>query len=335
MTLWTLCFLFVLLALHELLPRLRRATQGQQGVYRNNLNLHRQVGLVLGRMRESLESGSLIQESDWIRAEQMPAPWGPWVFMLLQDLRKQGVTMVPTLRRLEQLAQDSYQDGLQSRSKSAQGIGQAIISIVLIPVLALLLSQLLPELESESMLWWGGVSVCIAVAGFGALWMKRITEEAQYLGLKKEKRSVLFLSQASIERLLAGLASGLPSDLAWSKMVEMWGSTEGLGRYWGRSLWQENEKNGFMKNPSAASVVLTRFGTDLRRGIQVGLLEGRPVTEKIENLSLTLRSELRGEIDRRIQLLGNQLLLPLFLCVAPAAFGVLVLGLYLGFGSAF
>ncbi|MCM0605755.1 MAG: hypothetical protein KA715_06655 [Xanthomonadaceae bacterium] len=334
MILWVLAFLFLLLALHELIPMAISKTRGIRGGWRNDLTLHRQVGLILSRMRESLESGQLIQDSDWERARHIPEPWS-WVYGLLQDLRKQGVSIVPTLRRLEELAHQSYQDGLSSRSKSAQGIGQTIISMILIPVLAVLLYQLLPELEAERAIWWCGVSGCVLVAGFGALWMKRLTEDAQYLGLKKCDRSSLFLAKASIERLLAGLASGLPSDLSWSKMVEMWGESGVLIRFWGKSLWVDAGGNFLSKNESAAAPILSRFGTDLRKGIQIGLMEGRPVTEKIENLAISFRAELRGEIDRRIQLLGNQLLMPLFLCVAPAAFGVLGLGLYLGFGSAF
>ena len=250
-------------------------------------------------------------------------PWSPWVAPMLKEQRAQGVSLIPTLRRLGALAEQAYQDGHSSRAKSSQGIAQAVISMCLIPILAVCLYQMLPELERERGLWWIGVGVFVSLAGVGAIWMVKLTESAQYLGLRSHERSTLFLAQASIERLLAGLSSGMPSDIAWIKMGEL------LPAYWGNSLWTRAEGS----KPHLAGQILVRFGEELKKSIQLGLLEGKPVTERIEVLSTSLRSEIRGEVDQKIQMLGNHLLLPLFVCVAPAAFGLLALALYLGFGT--
>jgi hypothetical protein len=155
-----------------------------------------------------------------------------------------------------------------------------------------------------------------------------ISDSARWAGIPPNCRGWILSAFCGGERFLALVRSGVPADLAWTRACELMADqAPGLVAEWGSSIWS---------TPSLASdrgrsplTPLREAGASLKKAVQVSLMEGRPCTERVEGVMYALRQELRARVDRELTLIGTRALKPLFLCVAPALFGLLTLGFWL------
>jgi hypothetical protein len=153
--------------------------------------------------------------------------------------------------------------------------------------------------------------------------------------LKLENRSWILSAPCAGERFLAFVRAGTPPDLAWAKTCGILTSSgeKSLSLKWGHSLWTSPEQSEVSKagmaNPMEKTIINT--GISIRRAIHLSLMEGRPCLERVETALQTQNQEIEVHIDKELSLLTTRALKPLFICVAPALFGLLGYGLWLVF----
>lgn len=328
---WSFCIGCLLAGLGLLLEGAGRLVPGS-GQERAKL---RKVCALLQEIEETLAAGLVPESGRWAALQALPAPWGELTFSSLQELRSCGGALLPTLRRLRQLAQEHGAALSEARARSSQALAQALVCAMLVPAFGSALYWLLPGIDSRAVLWGLACAGSVGLAGLGALWMISIADRARWAGLPLEARPWILASQCAGERFLALVRSGNPADLAWVRACQ-WLKQEaaGLAEHWGASVWKGAEGNTPASSKIAAIRALEEAGAQLRKAVQVSLMEGRPCTERVETALAGLRHELRTQVERELGLLGTRALKPLFLCVAPALFLLLGFGLWLSWQQA-
>ena len=291
-------------------------------------HLHRELQrtvAVFHELEETLAAGVLPTSARWAQTASLPFPWGDLVPDCLDRLRKSGVALLPSLKRWRALAAAQEKAYIDARAKASQAWAQAMICTALVPLFSAALFYLVPGLRLH-LFGWLAVSVFAFLwAGTGSVWVLRMSERARWGGLKGEDRRWLFIAQGAGERFVALLRSGSPADLAW---CEVWQSVKqqspGLAAKWGSSFWSLDSTASI----GGATGPLIELGGALKKAIQVSLMEGRPCLERAEVALTQLQQAIQAQVDRELQLLGTRALQPLFLCVAPALFGLLGVAFY-------
>lgn len=282
--------------------------------------------------QQLLESGLSPLNEDWIKIEQLPKPWGDLAHSSLKELRSQGAAVLPTLTRLRGLVEQHLATLADSRAKSSQALAQAGVCIALVPLFTTVLWVMLPGLNESGATWFWASFGATLFAALGGIWILHMTEEARWGGLKSGARPWVLSAQCTLERCLALLRCGIPVDLAWTQSIEaLMQETPALAAVWGASVWNSGDESGIQYglSISKAQTLLLQAGTDCKKSMQVSLMEGSPCSERIETVLRGLQTDLRAEVDRQVSLLATRALKPLFICVAPALFGVLMVGLFL------
>jgi hypothetical protein len=299
-----------------------------------------QVGALLREIEETQAAGLVPTPERWSALRAMPAPWGELAYESLQELRSCGGALLPTLKRLRTLALDNDAALAEARARSAQALAQALVCSLLVPAFGSALYWLLPGLEARATAWVLACVLAVAIAGTGSLWMLAIADRARWAGLPVEARPWMLASQCAGERFLALVRSGNPADLAWVRACELLRrDASGLAERWGASVWGAGRPAGAparlsLRQASGAMKALEEAGTSLRKAVQVSLMEGRPCADRIETALTCLQQELRSQVERELGLLGTRALKPLFLCVAPALFMLLIFGFWLSWEQA-
>ena len=90
-----------------------------------------------------------------VGTRELPAPWGALSFQSLTELRTSGAALLPTLRRLRNLAEEHEAALLDAKARSAQALSQAMLCAVLVPIFGSLLYVFYPAsmLTRTSGLW--------------------------------------------------------------------------------------------------------------------------------------------------------------------------------------
>ncbi len=325
MVLWFLAALLALLSVREALlwagplphPWAARRTEAQ---------LDRIVALYTN-LQETLESGALPEAAHWTALGTLPTPWGELSRSTLELLRARGAAVLPTLRRLRELARSQRSTLAQARARSAQALAQAGVCAALVPAFGWALAALLPGVSGRAGLWFGLCVGALALAAGGALWMIQLAERARWGGLGRDEQPWPLAAAATVERFLALLRGGEPPDLAWTRAVEHLGrEAPALARAWGASAWGTDGEPVSPRERAEASAggrLLLGFGGELRRALQASVLEGRPCSERTEAQLTALQRDLGAQVDRELTLLATRTLKPLFLCIAPALLGLI------------
>jgi hypothetical protein len=288
---------------------------------------------LLQEIEETLSAGLVPARERWEALRALSAPWGELAYESLQELRSQGGVLLPTLRRLRGLAQDHDSALGEARARSSQALAQAGICALLVPAFGFALYSLLPALSQRFAMWLVTCAGALLLSGAGALWMISLAEKARWGGLPPYARTWVLASQCAGERFLALVRSGNPADLAWVRSCGMLqkGAPE-LAERWGASVWREADGDGLVRGfggGGGALQAMEEAGDSLRRAVQVSLMEGRPCTERVEVALQSLRQNLKSQVERELSLLSTRALKPLFLCVAPALFLLLAVGIAL------
>lgn len=262
----------------------------------------------------------------WEKLQNLSAPWGSLAHDSLQELRSSGSAVLPTLRRLKDLATGQLRALADAKARSSQALAQALMCTLLIPAFGGALYWLMPGVSEYPWIWGLLCCVSLAIAGVGALWLLSMTQDARWAGLPKNARSWILASQCAGERFLALVRSGTPADLAWTKAIELLSrEAPALALIWGHSVWKSaplDQKS--ISNPTSRLFVET--GEALRRAVQVSLMEGRPCSERVEAALSSLSHEIKARVEAELTLLSTRALKPLFLCVAPGVFILLGTG---------
>ncbi len=280
----------------------------------------------LGDVIEELEAGWVPSNEAWQELSRLPEPWGRICHEAVTGLRRGGAAVVPSLRRLRELARFLKENGDQARSRSAQSRVQAAASGALVPVLGVVLDRLMPGVAEARGVWLLCCGGALLLAGAASLTLLRMVDDARWGGLPVSMRPWLLESLAAVEGLLAGVRSGVPADLVWSEQLErIAGRAPGLAR-----LLDGGDRDG----GGAAPGLLRELGHSVRQAMQLSAMEGRPCIERIETAMLAFRTRWTLQTGRELELLATRALQPLFLGVAPAILGMLGAAILIAWNSA-
>jgi hypothetical protein len=298
------------------------------GIQKQRLEIQR-VHHLLQEIEELLGSGMLPSKEHWERLQKLQPPWGTLAHDSLQELRSSGSAVLPTLRRLKDLATGQIRALADARARSSQAFAQALACTLLIPAFGGVLYWLLPGVSDSPWIWISLCVVSVLIAGMGALWLLSMAQEARWAGLPKASRTWILASQCAGERFLALVRAGTPADLAWARAIELLSSeAPSLALLWGHSVWKSAPLDSdAVSNP--ASRLFIETGESLRRAVQVSLMEGRPCAERVEAALMSLSHEIKARVEAELTLLSTRALKPLFLCVAPGIFLLLGAGFLL------
>jgi len=156
-------------------------------------------------------------------------------------------------------------------------------------------------------------------------------DQARFGNMARSKRTWLVSVNASLERLMALISTGLPPDLAWKRMFEELAIQDpSLAIEWKAQIWDSEVEPKFEMQNDCERMIFS-LGNEVRRSIQTSLVEGRGCLDRIESIHRSLLIELKMKISRELNLLPNRCLKPLFICVLPAVFLLLFVGIGLSF----
>jgi hypothetical protein len=328
MLIWSFCFLCLFLALGLLVPNILMLERFF-GFQRETISLSKVISL-LQEFQELLESGVVPSQQRWVALQKLPSPWGGLAFESLQELRSQGGSLVPTLRRIRTLAEEQRATLKEARARSSQALAQAFVCAGLVPLFGCALYYLLPGVSERFWVWSLACVCALALSAGGGLWLLGIADAARWGGLELLHRPWILAAQCAGERFLALLRSGVPADLAWTRSCELLaGQAPELAMIWGHSVWSSSEVSMIGR-----VVVIAETGSAIKKAIHVSLMEGRSCMERVEGLLMAFRKDFRAQVERELTLLSTRALKPLFICVAPALIGLLALGLFLGWEQA-
>jgi hypothetical protein len=291
----------------------------------------RSAALTTRTLREMLESGVLPSPEDWKSVARFPVPWGALLSSVLADLRAQGSPVLPTLRRVEESLIAQADGLLEARARSAQALGQALLGVGLVPLFGAVLGWLMPGMDasdSDFALW---VSAGSVYASFSAVWILNLSEEARFGGLPPNRRTWLFSVPAALERILSLISGGLPPDLAWKKChEELCLRDPGLAHLWGTDLWEASAPISSAESGPIQNLV-AGTGMEVKKTIQLALLEGRSSRDRLESLARGFQKDLQLRVRERLETLPQRCLKPLFLFVFPPVFILLAVAVLQAF----
>lgn len=286
---------------------------------------------VVNRLREVEEvlvSGLVPEAHQWAQLESLAQPWGKLLMDCVGELRASGASLLPTLRRLRELAEDQSYFLLDAQAKSSLAYVQALSCAFLVPVLGIGLYLLMPAVASQLVLWLFCCTGSLIVMGVGAVWLLNLAESARWGGLEPKKRIWIMTALCAGERFLALVRVGTPADLAWIKTCDsIQSDAQELVLAWGYSIWESPKV--YSQPHAQAELLILQLGIVMRKSIQMSLMEGKPCTERVESALLALRQNLKIQIDRELSILGTRALKPLFVCVTPALLILLFSGFWL------
>jgi hypothetical protein len=321
---WIGCFCTLLFGVRLLWADLAAAIESL-GLGREAERL-RAVSALLLELEETLSAGLVPAPERWEALRALPRPWGVLAFESLSELRAQGGSLLPTLKRLGALAAEHTAALSEGRARASSSVAQALACAGLVPLFGGALYLLVPGVEERPWLWLGLCGGALGLALGGAGWMLALAARARWAGLPARARGWTLAALCAGERFLSLMRTGVPADLGWSRACALLAEeAPELALAWGHSAWRPSEAG--LQPPLAlagrifarpAAGALAQAGQSLRKAVQVSLMEGRPVSERIESSLAGLRQELRAQVARELTLLPSRALQPLFLCVAPA-----------------
>jgi hypothetical protein len=321
---WFCCFVSLGLGVRLLAPDLQWL-RSAFSLGRERGALERVTSLLL-ELEETLASGLLPQPERWEKLKLLPTPWGRLSSESLEELRSHGGALLPTLKRLRQLAEAHLKSLSDCKARASQAMAQASACAALVPLFSFTLYFMLPGVSERPFLWGFAGAISFAFSLIAVGWMLGLAENARWGGIASSQRGWILASQCAGERFLALIRCGDPADVAWTRVLETLAKDEPeLAEAWGYSIWASASRKA-----SPATQGIIQMGISIRKSVQLALMEGFPCTERVEVVLQGSRQELSAQMDRELNLLGTRCLVPLSACVAPSLLGLLAFGLYLG-----
>ncbi len=316
MIFWVMTYLLFFAGVRELAPVRHRflALLGQD----RGIEELRLAAAKLRLLQELLESGMVPSSEEWDRIRTFPTPWNQIIGQSLQDLRKEGAPVLPTLDRLHRTFLDQVDFMCEAKVKSAQSLSQAHLSLGLIPGFSLMIYLLLPGIPESKGTFFLLTGFSTLLASFAYLWILFLSEKARFGNVRSENRSWWISAHTTMERIFALISSGRPPDQAWrSALHELLVSGSNLAVLWGAQVWDPFVPRNF-SGFSECERIMILLGVEVRRSIQTSLLEGRGCLDRLESVHKSSFEELKTRIRTELNLLPGRCLKPLFLFVFPA-----------------
>lgn len=321
---WALFFGLVLKSLRDAgigLPGLRRQTAGASFKVAEGL---------FHELEETLASGLVPTSDRWQKLEALDSPWSTLAYPSLTQLRSEGAAVIPSLKRFRELARRHFESLAEARAKSSQALAQAGVCGALVPIFALVLRVLLPEVRDAGGVWWFVVGAAAVLGLLSGAWILKMVDRARWGGLPASERDWMLAVSIFGERCLALLRLGRAPDRAWTEALPMLPAA--LIAEWGADPWQL--AGAEKKAPENLRQALLGAGGTYKKAIQASLWDGHPCTERIESVLEGLRAEIRAYQEKELALLPTRALQPLFILTAPGILGLLGFALYLSVSSA-
>lgn len=281
------------------------------------------ISRVAFNFQEILESGWVPPEEEWQKIAALPEPWGSFLAETIKHLRSQGASVVPTLKRIRKTADWLSHTLKDARARASQSISQAGLAFLMIPLVSFLFYETLPGISQHLTEWLGLSFVAAAVVLFGLKKLVILSQEAAWGGLTKNQQPWVVLTFCFLEHLLSNVRTGLPADLAWTEAIKLVHIREpDLSHLWGVNLWDteiDTEKNN----------LYVRQAQKLRTVIQVNIMDGKPLLERLEAHIATFQIEVEDQVRLELEKLPQRTLKILYLYVAPAVITLMAYGFYL------
>jgi hypothetical protein len=278
-----------------------------------------------------IASGLIPEPEDWKRLQSLSTPWNSIATESLAELRDQGAPVLPTLKRLKLASEEQVDLILESQTKSAQAWTQAILGLILVPIFAAVIYAILPGVQEQAGLFFAASIVAILFTLGSVVWIAVLVNDASFGSVELKYRTWYGNTIATLERLMAKISTGVPADLAWRFTVETLSKSQPeLALRWGLQIWEEVPLIPASQDKTITNdrlILVLRLGMDLRRAIQVSLVEGQGCLERLEGIQRAFWVEYRLKMQRDLNLLPNRCLQPLFLGLLPAVFILLGSGL--------
>ncbi len=323
MVLWIAAYLSLYFGLQELRP-LWLKLKHFLGQNRAIIELRESV-YHLKLLQELLESGMVPEAKEWKKVDTFPKPWGGVLTASLTELRSQGAPVLPSLIRMQKTLEEQIEFILESKVKSSQAFGQAAMGMILVPVFSLILYLLLPGIQDSKRAFFLLVLGSFLLSSVAFIWMMNLADRARFGNMPTENRKWLVSANASLERVLALISTGLPPDLAWRKAMEELAVHDPLlvGE-WKAQVWDPDFRLASQTGNECERLIL-QLGIEVRRSIQTSLIEGRACLDRIESIHQSFLIDLKSRISKELNLLPNRCLKPLFIFVLPSVM-ILMMG---------
>jgi hypothetical protein len=298
------------------------------GLSETTQNLENQLSLIqwLQRCEEKLICGFPLDPEDFqssILTEPQYRFLEPWI----KELRNSGQALLPTLKGLRDSVGYVHRVLVQSQSKVAPTRLQAKVSIGLILVISLFLYYLLDGPRVSPGVWLVATLGALLLGGFAFLWIESLILQTIWRGSQKKTESQWFAYFLFPERLRGAIQIGQSLDEAWIQSVQSLDVT-GLPPPL-LSLWTKDPVE------CGSDVLEVKLLEELRLALQHALFQGTPVSDRIQVWANQCRVQFETDLTGRLETLPHRCLQPLFLCVAPAVIGLLVVGMFLEIQQSF
>jgi hypothetical protein len=327
--LWALCFILLYRALFLLKSQCLAQWDWDRLFFRRAFRELERIAVRLRNTEETLQAGLLPDQQHWNELYLLPSPWGDLIRESVTELRNRGCALVPTLKRLRSLAEEHSLHLAQARSKSAQPLMQVSVAVLLIPLFSGMILALVQAVRDSWKTWVFFCVLALLWAVLAWIWTLSMAEKARWGGVRAHRTSWILSALCAGERLLALVRSGLPPDVAWTRLgaalsvrePELWG-------LWGGSIWTASPVSAATFDTKLEQAIL-KCGSAWKTSIQVALMEGRPCLERLESSLEGVKQDLNNCVENELNLLPARALKPMFLCVAPALFGMVAFALFL------
>jgi hypothetical protein len=325
--LWWFAWICFLRGGKRLLPGIRKICSNFSE--RRKIAALRAAAAQVRLLQEILESGMIPDEEAWREMEHFPAPWNRILGSSIRELRSRGSPLLPTLRRFRAALLEQVEWILEAGVRSAQALSQAVLSVALIPLFGMVLYSLLPGVKEAMREFLLLVFFSMMLSSIAYLWILNLADRARFGGLPRERRQWWISIHAVLERIFALISAGEPPDQAWRTAIEeLFVADPELARVWGAQIWDPCDGSAFEAG-SESERLISGLGRDLRRAIQVSLVEGRGCMERLESIRSAAFLELKSRVQRELSLLPNACLKPLFLFVFPGVMFLLAGSLWI------
>jgi len=297
----------------------------------------RRVSVFLLNFQNILRSGGVPGEEMMQQLASLESPWREVIGRSIERLREGGAELTPVLLRFRSLADDASRTVQQASVRISQSLSQALIVALLIPLTGYALYQMIPGLNQQSGIWMGMTTIASMAGVGGIFWILHLSNRAAFGNLAPARADWLVIVPCAGEEFLSLIRSGHPPDIAWFTVCEGLARnpvTRPLTEYWGVRLWEQGQSEGVWRLPAGTVLEsLAECGREIRKCVQISLMEGRPCISSVESVLDLNRVQVTSRIEGGLEQLPARCMKPLFLLIAPAIFTLLFGGLALAFRS--
>jgi len=286
-----------------------------------------QLANLLQEFDETLQVGLVPEPERWEMLRSAHPLLGALIFTTLKEMRDQGASIQATLKRFLQLVRTQQEILKKARARVSLALGQALVCLCMVPVLSTFLYTLLPGVAENAGAWVTATFLALVISALGAFWIMNLALSTARLGFHPENEKWILHAPVCGERFLARVKCGVPPDLAWTELHrDLKAESATLSAALGSQLWS-TQKEEIQKPIGQSEICIQQFGVGIKTAIQRSQMEGTPCLERVSAHIDQLLLEFQALQEKQLSLLPMQVLKPVFICLAPALFGLFILSM--------